>query len=58
LHAVADVHYQNNIQENNRSELQRLDRERKEDFLAMLKGFVASQVQLQAFNIVLFHRFP
>jgi len=31
------------IKENNRSELQRLDRERKEDFLVMLKGFVASQ---------------
>lgn len=31
------------IKEHNRSELQRLDRERKEDFLAMLKGFVASQ---------------
>jgi len=31
------------MQENNRSELQRLDRERKEDFLVMLKGFVASQ---------------
>ncbi|TKW27905.1 hypothetical protein SEVIR_3G288600v4 [Setaria viridis] len=31
------------IKENNRSELQRLDTERKEDFLAMLKGFVASQ---------------
>ncbi|KAL6631021.1 hypothetical protein ACP70R_028361 [Stipagrostis hirtigluma subsp. patula] len=32
------------IKENNRSELQRLDREKKEDFLDMLKGFVTSQV--------------
>ncbi|GJM88306.1 hypothetical protein PR202_ga04355 [Eleusine coracana subsp. coracana] len=31
------------IKENNRSELHRLDRERKEDFLEMLKGFVTSQ---------------
>ncbi|CAD6272390.1 unnamed protein product [Miscanthus lutarioriparius] len=31
------------IKENNRSELQRLDSERKQDFLVMLKGFVASQ---------------
>ncbi|KAL6865040.1 hypothetical protein ACP4OV_016191 [Aristida adscensionis] len=32
------------IKENNRNELQRLDREKKEDFLDMLKGFVTSQV--------------
>ncbi|XP_066367724.1 sorting nexin 2B-like [Miscanthus floridulus] len=31
------------IKENNRSELHRLDSERKQDFLVMLKGFVASQ---------------
>lgn len=31
------------IKENNRSELQRLDSERKEEFMRMLKGFVASQ---------------
>ncbi|RLN00124.1 sorting nexin 2B [Panicum miliaceum] len=31
------------IKENNRSELQLLDRERKEDILVMLKGFVTSQ---------------
>jgi hypothetical protein len=33
-----------NMQENNRSELHRLDNERKEDFLEMLKGFVTTQV--------------
>lgn len=32
------------IKENNRSELERLDRERQDDFLNMLKGFVVSQV--------------
>ncbi|XP_074561064.1 sorting nexin 2A-like [Curcuma longa] len=32
------------IKENNRSELERLDRERREDFLLMLKGFVSNQV--------------
>ncbi|KAF6144818.1 hypothetical protein GIB67_038917 [Kingdonia uniflora] len=32
------------IKENNRSELERLDKERHEDFLSMLKGFVISQV--------------
>ncbi|KAK1271736.1 Sorting nexin 2B [Acorus gramineus] len=32
------------IKENNRSELERLDRERREDFLNMLKGFVINQV--------------
>lgn len=32
------------IKENNRTELERLDRERKADFLNMLKGFVVSQV--------------
>lgn len=32
------------IQENNRSELERFDRERKADFLSMLKGFVTNQV--------------
>ncbi|KAE9606029.1 hypothetical protein Lal_00025230 [Lupinus albus] len=33
------------IKENNRSELERLDRERQDDFLNMLKGFVVSQVR-------------
>ncbi|XP_030963812.1 sorting nexin 2B-like isoform X2 [Quercus lobata] len=32
------------IKENNRTELERLDRERKADFLTMLKGFVLNQV--------------
>ncbi|KAI3993558.1 hypothetical protein MKX01_002571 [Papaver californicum] len=32
------------IKENNRSELERLERERQEDFLNMLKGFVINQV--------------
>ncbi|KAF9591942.1 hypothetical protein IFM89_010300 [Coptis chinensis] len=32
------------IKENNRCELERLDRERHEDFLNMLKGFVVNQV--------------
>ncbi|XP_078436039.1 sorting nexin 2A-like isoform X2 [Wolffia australiana] len=32
------------IKENNRSELERLDRERQEDFSGMLKGFVINQV--------------
>lgn len=32
------------IKENNRSEIERLDRERKADFLNMLKGFVINQV--------------
>ncbi|KAK1321554.1 Sorting nexin 2B [Acorus calamus] len=32
------------IKENNRSELERLDRERREDFWNMLKGFVINQV--------------
>ena len=33
------------IQENNRSELERFDRERQADFLSMLKGFVTNQVR-------------
>ncbi|XP_056861489.1 sorting nexin 2B [Raphanus sativus] len=32
------------IKENNRSEVERLDRERRADFLSMMKGFVVSQV--------------
>ena len=32
------------MQENNRSELERLDKERQADFLNMLKGFVVNQV--------------
>ncbi|KAI3961867.1 hypothetical protein MKW98_022072, partial [Papaver atlanticum] len=32
------------IKENNRSELERLERERQDDFLNMLKGFVMNQV--------------
>lgn len=34
------------IQENNRTELERLDKERRADFLNMLKGFVVNQVCL------------
>ncbi|XP_022970468.1 sorting nexin 2A-like isoform X1 [Cucurbita maxima] len=33
------------IKENNRSELERFDRERQADFLSMLKGFVTNQVR-------------
>ncbi|OAY73408.1 Sorting nexin 2B [Ananas comosus] len=32
------------IKENNRNELERLDRERHDDFLSMLKGFIINQV--------------
>lgn len=32
------------LQENNRSEIERLDKERKADFINMLKGFVVNQV--------------
>lgn len=32
------------MQENNRFEFERLDRERHNDFLSMLKGFVINQV--------------
>ena len=32
------------MQENNRNELERLDKERQADFLNMLKGFVVNQV--------------
>ncbi|KAI3917342.1 hypothetical protein MKW98_027261, partial [Papaver atlanticum] len=32
------------IKENNRSELERLDKERHDDFLSMIKGFVMNQV--------------
>jgi hypothetical protein len=35
------------MQENNKVELSRLDRERREDFLEMLKGYVTSQVLFQ-----------
>jgi hypothetical protein len=42
------------MQENNRSELQRLDSERKQDFLVMLKGFVATQVQFQPISFSMF----
>lgn len=34
------------MQENNRTELERLDKERHSDFLNMLKGFVVNQVCL------------
>jgi len=37
------------MQENNRSELERFDRERHDDFLGMLKGFVINQVLLDCF---------
>ena len=33
------------LQENNRTEIERLDRERKADFKNMLKGFVLNQVK-------------
>ena len=36
----------NYMQENNRNELERLDKERHDDFLSMLKGFVVNQVFL------------
>ena len=32
------------LQENNRSELERIDKERHSDFLSMLRGFVVNQV--------------
>lgn len=34
------------MQENNWSELERLDKERHDDFLSMLKGFIINQVLL------------
>lgn len=34
------------LQENNRTELERIDRERNNDFLSMLRGFVVNQVML------------
>lgn len=40
------------IQENNRNELERLDRERRDDFLSMLKGFVINQVYTRWFDNV------
>jgi len=33
------------LQENNRSELERIDQERNSDFLSMLRGFVVNQVK-------------
>lgn len=36
------------MQENNKSELARLDRERRADFVSMLKGFVVNQVHFLA----------
>lgn len=33
------------LQENNRSELERIDRERNSDFQSMLRGFVVNQVK-------------
>lgn len=32
------------VQENNRSELERFDKERHSDFMCMLRGFVLNQV--------------
>lgn len=32
------------LQENNRSEVERLDKERRADFINMMKGFVVNQV--------------
>lgn len=40
------------MQENNRNELERLDRERHDDFMGMLKGFVLNQVFL-LLNLIL-----
>ena len=34
------------LQENNRSELERIDKERQSDFQNMLRGFVVNQVTL------------
>lgn len=50
-----------NMQENNRSELNRLDREKEEDMLEMIKGYVTSQVlfsSLCLFFISLFFSLP
>nr|XP_043622416.1 sorting nexin 2B-like isoform X2 [Erigeron canadensis] len=48
------------IKENNRTEIERLDRERKGDFISMLKGFVLNQVdqrvhlkQKNAFSLII-----
>lgn len=34
----------NCMQENNKNEIERLEKERHEDFLNMLKGFIVNQV--------------
>lgn len=39
------------MQENNKSELERLDAERNADFLNMLKGFVLNQVLVHFFLV-------
>lgn len=36
------------MQENNRTELERLEKERNSDFLSMLKGFVVNQACLSS----------
>ncbi|KAL8093716.1 hypothetical protein AgCh_035554 [Apium graveolens] len=41
------------IKENNKNELERLDTEKHDDFLSMLKGFVVNQVMLNLFQIPL-----
>lgn len=41
------------MQENNRSELERLDRDRHDDFLGMLKGFVINQVLIYTLDDIL-----
>jgi hypothetical protein len=40
------------IKENNWSEVERLDRERRADFLNMMKGFVANQVHIRTLTII------
>lgn len=36
------------LQKNNRSELERIDKERHDDFMSMLRGFVINQVSLRS----------
>lgn len=43
----------NHIQENIRSELERHDKERHDDFMSMLRGFVVNQVPFYFGNMFL-----
>lgn len=45
------------LQDNNRSEMKRLDSERQADFVNMLKGFVTNQV-LSSLNLYCWHVLP